>query len=50
MREKPWAVVPLLDEAAATEWFATEVEALKYAIGKPVDIQYRPGRGKRLTK
>lgn len=45
MRDKPWAAVPLLDDGQEeTQWFATEVEALKYAIGKAVDIQYRPGR------
>lgn len=44
MREKPWAAVPLMSDEEETKWFPTEVEALKYAIGKAVVIQYRPGR------
>lgn len=49
MREKPWAVVPLLDEAEATQWFATRSEA-EAAAGAGYDIQYRPGRKPKVQK
>jgi hypothetical protein len=44
MREKQWAVVPLLDDTAPTLWFSTRTEAEDMASGKPYSIQYRPGR------
>lgn len=50
MRDKPWAVIDVLDDTAATEWFATQTEAEVYAMGKPVVIQYRPGRKGKVKK
>lgn len=49
MREKPWAVVPLLDEAEETQWYATRSEAEENA-GPGYDIQYRPGRKAKVQR
>lgn len=50
MRDKPWAVIDLLDDTAATEWFETETDAIKASIGRSVTIQYRPGRKAKVKR
>lgn len=50
MRDKPWAVIDLLDEKAGTEWFETEIEAITASIGRSVTIQYRPGRKAKVKR
>lgn len=63
MRDKPYAAIPLIDEAKVTIWYATATDAefdiggVDYA-GKPVSkdpsegysIQYRPGRKPKVKK
>lgn len=50
MREKPWAVIDLLDPNAATCWHETEVEAIIHHRGEAVSVQYRPGRKAKVKK
>lgn len=50
MRDKPWAVIDLLDDTAETKWYATEIEAAIAHKGEAVTIQYRPGRKGKVKK
>lgn len=50
MRDKPWAVIDLMDPDAATVWYATEGEAIVKTFGRAVSIQYRPGRKAKVKK
>lgn len=50
MRDKPWAMIDLLDDGRETEWFETEVAAIKASIGRSVTIQYRPGRKAKVRR
>jgi hypothetical protein len=50
MREKPWAVIDLLDPDKEIKWYATSGEATIAHINDAVDIQYRPGRKGKAKK
>lgn len=50
MRDKPWAVVDLMDPDAEIKWYHTDTEAWLDNRGKAVDVQWRPGHKKRVKK
>lgn len=50
MREKPWAVVNLLNPDAEIMWYTSEMDAALAHRGEAVDIQYRPGRKGKVKK
>lgn len=53
MRDKPYAMVPLLDPNGQTYWYATDDEALTATDRDPNEsytLQYRPGRKAKVKK
>lgn len=50
MREKPWAVIDLLDSTKEIKWYTTDIEAAIAHEGEAVSIQYRPGRKAKVKR
>jgi hypothetical protein len=49
MRENPWMVIDLLT-GETLGWYHTSEEAWLTHNDEPVDVQYRPGRKKKVKK
>lgn len=49
MRNTPWMVIDLMTNETLG-WYETEMAAMMNHRDEPVDIQYRPGRKKKVKK